>query len=372
MQRRVLKKLNKDISLLTFGMMRLPLKDDGAIDEEHVFEMVDYAYENGVTHFDTAWFYHNYQSEKLLGKALKKYERSSYTLATKLPLWECKTVDDAKALFHKQLENLQTDYIDYYLVHSLNDDRCKQVVDWNIMEILEGYQKAGKIKHLGFSFHGELAEFPTAVNLYAWDFALIQLNYVDINHQQGLKGYEMLREKEIPTFIMEPLKGGNLAKFSPSIEQIFHSYDENASMAAWALRWVANLDNVVTILSGMSNLAQMKDNIETLSNFKKLTTEELQLIERVHEEILKRKQINCTGCNYCLPCPHGVSIPKAFALYNNYRMYENDEFLKWSYGLIQREQGEPSNCVDCDVCLDLCPQKLAIPSLLKEVDKLVR
>lgn len=370
MQRRELKNLGKDISLLTFGSMRMPETADGKIDRVKALEMIDYAYEHGVTHFDTAWFYHKYESEPFMGEALSRFDRSTITIADKLPLWEVNSREEAEVLFHKQLENLKTDYIDYYLVHAMNKERCELFVKWDIQGLLEELKAAGKIRHIGFSFHDDFAGFEKTIDLYKWEFALIQLNYVDTNHQQGIIGYDMLVERNIPIFIMEPVKGGNLASFSDDIEAMFKSCHPDRSIASWAFNWVANLDGVVTILSGMSNLEQVKDNIETLSNFKKFTEEEAAVFEQVIETLKTRKQINCTACNYCMPCPHGVNIPKNFAVYNDFSMYSNKNTKDWAFGLLVRDKQEASRCIDCGICVDLCPQKLEIPSLLTEVDSI--
>ncbi len=370
MQYRKLEKLNLEVSLLGVGSMRFPLLDEknDVIDEKQVEEMVEYAIKNGVNYFDHAWFYHNYKSEKLMGKILSKYDRSKIYIADKIPLWECNSEEDVEKLFKEQLKNLQTDYIDFYLVHAINKGRFAKMEEYKLIEKLEKWRDEGKIKYIGFSYHDDHETFEKAVNYYDWDFSLIQLNYVDINHQQGIAGYELLKEKGIPAFIMEPVKGGNLANFSDDINNIFTDYNKDDSIASWAIKWLANLDNVKIIVSGMSNIEQMKDNINTVSKFKKLKQEELDLIEKVRIEIESRMKINCTGCNYCMPCPTKVNIPKSFAVYNDYNMYKNDRFLQWAYGLLHRDKGHPKQCVDCGKCIPLCPQGLDIPALLKDVE----
>ncbi len=370
MQYRKLEKLGVELSLLGVGSMRFPLLDvkKDIIDEKQVEKMVEYAIKNGVNYFDHAWFYHNYKSEKLMGKILSKYDRDKIYIADKMPLWECKTEEDVEKLFEEQLKNLQTDYIDFYLIHAINKSRFEVIEKLKVIEKLERWRDEGKIKYVGFSYHDDYPTFEKAVNYYDWDFSLIQLNYVDINHQQGIKGYELLKEKGIPAFIMEPVKGGNLANFSDDINSIFTEYNKEASIASWAVKWLANLDNVKVIVSGMSSLEQMQDNINTVSNFKTLTNTELELIEKVRVEIANRMKINCTGCNYCMPCPTKVNIPKSFSVYNDYNMYKNERFLDWAYGLLHRDKGHPNQCVNCGKCIPLCPQKLDIPSLLKEVE----
>ncbi len=362
MQYRKIEKLGVEVSLLGMGTMRFPIIDgqEDKIDKRRVAEMVEYAISKGVNYFDHAWFYHKYQSEKVMGEILSKYDRSKIYIADKMPLWECKTEEDVEKLFAQQLENLQTDYIDFYLVHSMGKARFQQIEDYKVMEKLERWKAEGKIKYIGFSFHDDLETFKKAVDYYPWDFSLIQLNYVDVNHQQGIEGYEMLKERGIPTFIMEPVKGGNLANFADDINAIFKNHSPNESIASWAIKWLANLDNVKVIVSGMSDLEQIEDNIKTTTNFVPLTTKELNLIQKVKEEIESRIEINCTGCNYCMPCPTKVNIPKCFSVYNDYSMYQNERFLNWAYGLLHRDKGHPNQCVDCGKCVPLCPQKLDI------------
>ncbi len=368
MQYRKLEKLGLEVSLLGLGTMRFPMLNENDIDKKQVEEMVEYAMKNGVNYFDHAWFYHDYKSETLMGEILSKYDRSSFYMADKMPLWECKSEEDVEKLFAQQLENLQTDYIDFYLVHAVSKERIKQVEELKVIEKLERWRDEGKIKYIGFSYHDDSETFAKAVDLYDWDFSLIQLNYVDINHQQGIKGYELLKSKGIPAFIMEPVKGGKLASFNNEINKIFTDYDNSVSIASWAVKWLANLDNVKVIVSGMSSLSQIKDNIETVSNFKKLTREEEQLIDTVYNKLSQYAKVDCTACNYCMPCPTGVNIPKVFTTFNDYQMYNNEKELESAYKMLHEKQQLASQCVDCNKCIPLCPQKLEIPTLLREAE----
>ncbi len=367
---RKFKNLDEKLSLLGFGSMRLPLDADGEIDVEHVKKMVAYGIENGVTYFDHAWFYHNYKSESLMGEILSEYDRSSIYMADKMPLWECESEEDVENLFKKQLENLKTDYIDFYLLHAVNPKVIEKFHKFNVAEKLTRWKAEGKINHVGFSFHSDLETFKIAIDLYDWEFSLLQLNYMDVDHQQGITGYNMLKEREIPVFIMEPVKGGNLAGFNDEINKIFLDYNPDASIASWAIRWLAALDNVAVIVSGMSNFEQIVDNIKTIKAYDGVTDEEMLLIDQVYKEVKARNKVNCTGCNYCMPCPLGVNIPKAFSVLNDYSMYENEKFLDWAYSLLHRDKQLPSQCVDCGKCVPLCPQNLDIPNLLKEVSKI--
>ncbi len=367
---RDLENIKEKISLLGLGTMRFPLREDGEIDEEHVRKMVAYAMENGVTYYDHALFYHDFKSESLMGKILSEYDRSTFYIADKLPLWHCETEEDVDRIFHQQLSNMQTDYFDFYLLHAVNKKYIEKFKELNVAKKFEQWKQEGKIKHIGFSYHDDAETFKSAAQLFNWEFALLQLNYMDIEHQQGIAGYELLTSMNIPVFIMEPVKGGNLAGFNEEINKLFTDYNPSESIASWAIKWLANLDNVAVIVSGMSNLEQVKDNIKTVSNFKGLNNEELAIIDQVRQEVKNRVKVNCTGCNYCMPCPTGVNIPKGFSILNDYSMYENEKFLDWAYGLLHRDKQLPSQCVDCGKCIPLCPQNLNIPVLLKEVENI--
>ncbi len=362
--------LEEKVSLLGLGSMRFPLDESGEIDEAHVKKMVEYAMNNGVTYYDHAWFYHDCKSETLMGKILSDYDRSTFYMADKIPLWMCDSEEEVEEMFEQQLKNLRTDYIDFYLVHAVNKNVIKKFHKYNLAEKLLRWKKEGKIRHIGFSYHDSADVFEEAANLFDWEFSLLQLNYMDIDHQQGIEGYELLKKMDIPVFVMEPVKGGNLAGFNEEINKIFTDYAPDESIASWAIKWLANLDNVKVILSGMSNLDQVIDNVKTIKEFKGLSDEEASLIDKVREEVKSRVKINCTGCNYCMPCPENVNIPKAFSICNDYGMYENQKFLDWSYGLLYRDKQLPSQCVDCGICVDLCPQSLDIPKLLKDVEKI--
>ncbi|MGL4373370.1 MAG: aldo/keto reductase, partial [Turicibacter sp.] len=254
MQYRHFKKLGLDISLLGFGCMRFPTIADGTIDEVESQKMIDYAYEQGVNYFDTAWMYHGIGvSERFVGKALAKYPRESFYLADKFPLWEVKSEEDIEKIFNEQLERLNVEYIDFYLIHALSGSRWQEVLDYNLLSYLEKWKAEGKIKYIGFSFHDDLEGFKTVVNGYdKWEFCQIQLNYMDTNHQQGMEGYDILVEKEIPCLIMEPLKGGALSQLPDEVKRPFTELEPDSSVSSWALRYVANLPGVHIILSGMS------------------------------------------------------------------------------------------------------------------------
>lgn len=357
-----------ETSLLGFGAMRLSTIN-GEIDEEKGFKLFDMAYNAGVNYFDTALPYTDRKNEKFVGKALKRYPRESFYLATKLSLFCFKTPEEAKNSINIQLENLQTDYVDFYLVHSLHRASFDRFKDWNMLETVLEWKKEGKIKHLGFSFHGDYDTLVEILDYYdGWEFVQIQLNYMDTEIQAGLKGYELLKSKHIPVVIMEPVKGGKLASFNEKAALPFKEYSD-ASLASWALRYVGSLDGVKVILSGMNDESQVIDNLNTFNNFKPLNDEEQKRILKVAENIRALTKVGCTGCKYCMPCPKGVMIPLNFHIYNEYAMYGNPDNAKWMFGEVKDGKGEPTNCVNCKACVAKCPQGINIPEVLKELTK---
>ena len=367
MEKRKLEKLGIETSLLGFGCMRFPVTAEGKIDQPEAEKMLDKAIAAGVNYIDTAYPYHDGESEPLVGRALKKYDRHSFYLATKLPCWKVEKLEDADTIFAEQLTRLQTDYIDFYLMHALNKDSFHKMVEMGTVEKLEALKAAGKIKYLGFSFHDSYEVFEEIINYREWDFCQIQLNYMDAQEQAGLKGYRLTEEKNIPLGIMEPVKGGSLAAFADDITGKFRALDPNASTASFALRWVGSLPNVKVILSGMSTMEQVEDNLKTFESFKPLSPEESKTIEDIVALIKGRVQNGCTGCRYCMPCPAGVDIPGNFRVWNTYHMYQNYNMVKgnWERGLGDEKQAK--NCVKCGKCEKACPQKLHIREDLEKV-----
>lgn len=358
---------NIKTSLLGFGAMRLKTID-GKIDEEKAIALFDHAYHNGVNYFDTAMPYTDGNNETFVGKALKRYPRDSFYLATKLSLGMVNSRDEVLELIDKQLTALQTDYIDMYLLHAMNKERIKTVEEWGILEIVEGWKKAGKIKNIGFSFHDDYETFKKILNMYNWDFCQIQLNYMDTDIQQGIQGYYDLEKKKIPVVIMEPIKGGKLASFKKDIEKKFTDYS-NDSVASWALRWVGSLPGVKVILSGMNEMVQLEDNLRTFNNFTSLSTEELELVEEVKSTLKSVIAVDCTNCRYCMPCTVGIDIPGNFRIYNNYVMYENVADAKWNYNNLQKHSVSLTECIECNKCVEECPQNIEIPIELKKMIK---
>lgn len=356
---------NINTSLLGFGAMRLKTIDD-EIDEEKGFALFDYAYKHGINYFDTAMPYTDGKNEAFVGRALKRYPRESFYLATKLTLRLFENREEVKKLIDKQLEILQTNYIDMYLLHAMNKDRIKTAKEWKIFELLEKWKEEGKIRNIGFSFHDDYDTFKELLDLYDWDFVQIQLNYLDTDFQQGLKGYYDSEKQKIPVVIMEPIKGGKLAGFNKDIENIFKDYS-SSSIASWALRWVGSLPGVKVILSGMNEMEQMIDNLETFNDFKPLEKEEQAIVSKAKAALQDVKAVGCTNCKYCLPCTVNINIPSYFSIYNNYRMYDNKEDAKQSFNRIKQRFAQPYECIECGKCVEDCPQKIEIPEELKRM-----
>ena len=367
MEKRRMENLGIETSLLGFGCMRFPTDDEGRIDRVQARAMLEKALASGVNYIDTAWPYHDGESELFVGEALKEHPRDSFYLATKLPVWEVKSLEDVDRIFGRQLEKLQTEYIDFYLMHAMNGGSWKQMLELGVIERLEKMKAEGKIRHLGFSFHDSYEVFEEILSYRDWDFCQIQLNYMDAEEQAGLKGYALAEKKGVPMVVMEPVKGGSLAAFAPDISEKFHAHDPGASMASFALRWVGTLSNVKVILSGMSTMGQVEDNIRTFDNFRPMSEAELATVREVVELMNSRIQNGCTGCRYCMPCPAGVNIPGNFSCWNRYHMYQNYNVVRnqWENNLGDAQQAK--NCIKCGKCERACPQHLHIREDLERV-----
>lgn len=367
MEKRKLENLGIETSLLGFGCMRFPVCADGKINEPEAERMLDKAIAEGVNYIDTAYPYHEGQSEIVVGKILKKYERSSFYLATKLPLWKVEKKEDIRAIFEEQLEKLQTDYIDFYLMHAVGKERWDKMLEIGCIGELEKLKAEGKIKYLGFSFHDSYEVFEEVINHRDWDFAQIQFNYMDAEEQAGTRGYELAVKKGVPLIIMEPVKGGSLSRFAEDIMGRFRQLDADASASSFALRWVGSFPGVKVILSGMSTMEQVEDNLKTFTPFKPLSQEERAVVEDVAATIKSRVQNGCTGCRYCMPCPAGVDIPGNFRVWNTYHMYQNYNMVKGSWERNLGDAKQAKNCVKCGKCEKACPQKLHIREDLAKV-----
>lgn len=364
------KNVDKTPSLLGFGCMRFPLIcGSEEIDKDLVFKMIDYAYQNGVTYFDTAYPYHNGKSEIVIGEALKKYERESFYLADKMPTWLLNSVDDAKKIFAEQLEKCSVDYFDFYLCHALNNDNYLKYRDLKVMDFLLEMKKEGKIKRLGCSFHDTPEVLEKILNTYDFDFVQIQLNYLDWDYQKASEQYEIIRKRNLPIIVMEPVRGGTLANLGEDVNQIFKAVNNNASVASWALRFAASCEQVMTVLSGMSNFEQVKDNINTFSNYKPLDDLERKTIDEALSLFLKNKIIPCTGCRYCMDCPFGVDIPKNFKIYNNFAISGRKEGFINNFEALMEHNA--IHCKACKACVKKCPQHIDIPTKMKMINDVI-
>ena len=369
MEYRNLEHLGVSTSLLGFGCMRFPLNEDGSICEPEAEKMLDTAIEAGVTYIDTAYPYHNGDSEPFLGRVLKKYNRKDFFLATKLPIWNVKTLEDAKRLFQEQLDRLQVDYIDFYLLHCLDKEKWQTVLDLGLIPYFEEMKRQGKIRFFGFSFHDDYEVFETIATYRSWDFCQIQYNYIDTDIQAGNNGYALTEKLGIPLVIMEPVKGGSLAQLPEDVTEPFKKARPDSSISSWALRWVASKPNVKVVLSGMSTMEQVEDNLHTFGNFEPLTQKESELVSQVAYAIKKRTKNGCTGCAYCMPCPFGVDIPKNFRIWNDLSMYGNKEKAKQAFFQELDVSARADQCKKCGKCETVCPQSIAIRENLKAAAK---
>ncbi len=361
----------KTLPKLGFGLMRLP-ETDGVIDMEQVFEMVDAYMEAGMNYFDTAYVYHGGMSERVVKQALvERYPREAFTVATKLPAWVIHSKEDIEKVFNEQLERTGAGYIDYYLLHSLEDgDNYTTHEKFGSFEWAMKKKEEGLIRHFGFSFHGSPALLEEILDKHPEiEFVQIQLNYADWTNPivQSGKLYEILHSRNIPMIIMEPVKGGMLANPVPEIEKLFKEYHADASAASWALRYVGSLDGIATILSGMSTREQMQDNLATFREFKKMTEEEYKIIEQAVTIMLNMDQIPCTACRYCCDgCPAGIKIPDVFRALNTARLYPEEMRPHFFYDGLTKTSGKASDCVACGQCEGVCPQHLPIVKLMQE------
>lgn len=371
MEKRIIEKIGAKVSLLGFGCMRFPSesnKIDAEIDMAKVYEMIDRAYLSGVNYYDTAYVYGDGKSEMAIGKALSKYPRESYYLADKLPIWAVKKQDDFEKIFNTSLKRLGTDYIDFYLLHSMDKDHWDSVKNLKALEFCRKKKAEGKIRNIGFSFHDTPEVFKDIVDAFGWDFVQIQLNYYDWQAQRAKQLYKIIEEKGLSCIVMEPIRGGGLANPPKEICDVFAKNGQN-SPSSWALRFCASLPRVKVILSGMSDISQVNDNLKTLSEFKPLSDAEYKTIDKVIELINSKPNIKCTGCRYCMPCPRGVDIPGCFEAYNEYIKLENKEALKWTLGTDLRGKGS-EQCVKCGACIKKCPQHLKIPDELLKLEEI--
>lgn len=375
MQYRFITKNKVKVSTLGFGLMRFPIleEDNSKINKNEAMKMLQYLYENGVNYFDTAYVYHGQTSEELLGEFLQTIDRKTVNIATKLPMWLCKNYDDYQKHFDTHLERLKTNYIDFYLTHSLSKKTFEEMKKLNVFKFLEEKKKEGAIKYIGFSFHDELPVFKEIIDSYDWDFCQVQINYLDVDYQQGLEGIAYAKEKGIDVIVMEPLKGGRLANLPDDALKIFEENKVSIKPIELAQRWVYNQD-IKIMLSGMSSIEQIKENlrIAETANDRKLTKEEEKSAKDIKTFLDSKIKVGCTACGYCMPCPCGVNIPSVFSKYNDLSVYGNIEKNKNDYILMIEKDEDARACIACGQCQSLCPQNLDIIDKLKEADQVLR
>jgi predicted aldo/keto reductase-like oxidoreductase len=364
-------KLDWKVSALGFGAMRLPVinGEHGNINEPEAIKMIRYAFDSGVNYIDSSWFYHRGNSEVVVGKALQDGYREKVRIATKLPCPEVNTYQDFDRLLNQQLERLQDKKVDFYLLHGLNKVEWTKVRDLGVLKWAEGAMKDGRIGHLGFSFHDTYDVFQEIVDAYDnWTLCQIQYNYMDEETQAGTRGLRYAHKKGLAVVVMEPIRGGRLAKPPEKVAKIWASAPVQKTPQEWALRWVWNHPEVSLALSGMSNMQQVTENVgyAEYSQPHNLTADELTLIGRVRDAYLSQG-ISCTACRYCMPCPNGVDIPRVFDFYNGAVIYNSVvEQRKIYNGPGRVKEHRADKCIKCDQCVEKCPQKLPIPELLEK------
>ncbi|AKB81324.1 Aldo/keto reductase [Methanosarcina barkeri 3] len=373
---RKMPKNGDELSVLGFGCMRLPVKEDGTIDEERATRQVRYAIDQGVNYIDTAWPYHMGESEPFLGRALAAGYREKVRLATKLPSWTIKKKEDMDRILNSQLERLKTDHIDYYLVHGLVGLLWDKMEKLEVLDFLDRAKADGRIVNAGFSFHGTIDDFKRIVDAYPWTFCQIQYNFLDEKNQAGTEGLEYAASKCLGVIIMEPLRGGKLTNLvPPEVHEIWNEAAVKRTPAEWALRWIWNRPEVTVVLSGMNEESHIEENLKIASEAypDSLTDAELNLVKKAEQKYRQFMKTACTGCRYCLPCPSGVDIPGCFEIYDNFYLSGNESEAKLMYaakpgGIIRGDvPGYASQCIQCGQCTEKCPQHLDIPSLLEAV-----
>ena len=391
------------VSLIGFGCMRWPMvKDENGkdqIDQEAVNEMVDYAIEHGINYFDTSPAYLQGQSEKAAGIALSRHPRDKYYIATKLSNFGDRSEEASLKMYHDSFEQLKTDYFDYYLLHSIGRGGVeafrKRYVENGMIDFLVKEKEAGRIRNLGFSFHGKAEEFDSLIALHDrgeihWDFCQIEMNYVDWTHADGMRNanavylYEELDKRGIPIVIMEPLLGGRLANVPEGIARQMKEREPDKSVASWAFRFCGTYPRVLCTLSGMTNMDPLLDNVNTFTHFQPLNEEELEFLERMATQMKEYPLVNCTDCKYCMPCPWGINIPGIFKHYNtaltedrspmnreqkSYRKLKNAYLISYNRAIPTLRQAD--HCIGCGECLPACPQSIPIPTELQRINKYI-
>ena len=364
MKYRTMGKLGIEASAFGLGCMRFngAASGDSVIDEEKAISLIRRAIDGGVTYLDTAYVYLSRTSEIVLGKALKDGYREKVTIATKMPSEAVHDRASMEALLSEELGKLQTDHIDFYLMHGINKEKWEYFKSIGAPQFFDDMKKAGKIRYKCFSFHGPYDEFEYILNDYDWDMVQIQYNFMDINNQAGTKGLELAGKKGIPVVIMDGLLGGRLSKAPSNVQALYDAFPVKRSPVEWAFRWLCNHPEVSVVLSGCNEESQIDDNLRIFDTVESgiMSEEELKLMDNVREAYISRTKIGCTGCRYCMPCPNGVNIPGIFSAWNNASLYDTDPKTDWNIRQIREKNHGADHCIGCGACEAACPQHLNI------------
>jgi len=372
-------RLDWEVSVLGFGAMRLPVINENMakINESEAIRMIRYAIDNGVNYLDTAYMYHMGKSELLVGKALKDGYREKVKVATKLPARMIDSAADFDRIFNEQLQRLQMDKVDFYLMHGLDKDSWHKIRDLGVLRWAEGQVAQGRIDHLAFSFHDEYKVFKEIIDAYDnWVFAQVQYNYMDVNEQAGRRGVEYAAGKGMAIVVMEPLRGGKLSKEPPeSVAKILAGAPRRLKAVEWAWRWIWNQPEISVALSGMSTMEQVVENVALADRYAvgNLSAGEMKLYDKIRKAYNSLSPVPCTGCRYCMPCPNKVEIPRIFQMYNDAVMYDDTRTSQMMYSgpfAFQSDQ-RADNCVECGECLEKCPQNIDIPEWLKKAHEVL-
>lgn len=367
-----------EISALGMGAMRLPVIDgnDAAIDVKTTEEMVSYAMEHGINYYDTAWGYHNGNSESVIGNALKRYPRDSFFLTTKFPGYDLSNMDKVETIFEEQLKKCQTDYFDFYLFHNVCEMNIDAYLDpkYGIYDYLMKQKENGRIRHLGFSAHGNYETISRFLKAYGKDmeFCQLQLNYLDWTFQSAKEKVELLKEYNIPVWVMEPLRGGKLASLSPENEKKLKALRPEESIPAWAFRFLQTIPEVTVILSGMSDMTQLQANIRTFEEDKPLSDKEMETLLKIADDMLGKKTLPCTACHYCVShCPQGLDIPELLNLYNEHVFTEGGFIAPMALSSYPNDK-KPDACIGCRSCEAVCPQQIKISEAMADFAEKLR
>ena len=369
MKYRTMGKLGIQASAFGLGCMRFngAASGDSIIDEQKAVSLIRRAIDGGVTYIDTAYVYLDKTSEIVLGKALRDGYRDRVTIATKMPMEAVKDRASMEALLAEELRKLQTDHIDFYLMHGINKEKWEYFKSIGAPEFFDEMKREGKIRYKCFSFHGPYEDFESIINDWDWDMVQIQYNFMDVSNQAGTRGLELAGSKGIPVVIMEGLLGGRLAIAPDNVQALYDAFPVKRSAVEWAFRWLCNHPEVAVVLSGCNEAEQIDENLRIFDTVEAgiMSGEELKLMENVRAAYISRTKIGCTGCRYCMPCPNGVNIPGVFSAWNNFSLYNTDPKTDWNMRMITQNDSGADHCIGCGACEAACPQHLNIIESLR-------